>query len=122
MRISDWSSDVCSSDLMAQADTQNVDGKGVKIGSVSAESREAMLLHAQQFADAGIPFIFDPGQGIPLFNGEEFRAFIDKASYVAVNDYEAEVLTKRTGWTLEQIAAKVEALIVTRGEIGRAHV
>src|SRR3546814_10523980 len=83
MRISDWSSDVCSSDLpgaMAQADTQNVDGKGVKIGSVSAESREAMLLHAQQFADAGIPFIFDPGQGIPLFNGEEFRAFIDKRS------------------------------------------
>src|SRR3546814_10047950 len=77
-----------------------------------------MLLHAQQFADAGIPFIFDPGQGIPLFNGEEFRAFIDKASYVAVNDYEAEVLTKRTGWTLEQIAAKVEALIVTRGGKG----
>src|SRR3546814_3521658 len=80
-----------------------------------------MLLHAQQFADAGIPFIFDPGQGILLFNGEEFRAFIDKASYVVVNDYEAEVLTKRTGWTLEQIAAKVEALIVTRGEIGRSH-
>lgn len=103
---------------MAQADTQDVDAKGVKIGSVSAESREAMLLHAQQFADAGIPFIFDPGQGIPLFNGEEFRAFIDKASYVAVNDYEAEVLMKRTGWTLEEIAARVEALIVTRGGKG----
>lgn len=103
---------------MAQADTQDVAGKGVKIGSVSAESREAMLLHAQQFADAGIPFIFDPGQGIPLFNGDEFRAFIEKASYVAVNDYEAEVLMKRTGWTLEEIAAKVEALIVTRGGKG----
>jgi adenosine kinase len=103
---------------MAQADGQDVPANGVKIGSISAESREAMLLHAQQFADAGIPFIFDPGQGIPLFDGEEFRAFIDKASYVAVNDYEAEVLMNRTGWSLEQIAAKVEALIVTRGSKG----
>ncbi|NGY04624.1 carbohydrate kinase family protein [Solimonas terrae] len=103
---------------MAQADSQNIAGKGVRIGSISAESREAMLLHAQQFADAGIPFIFDPGQGIPLFDGDEFRAFIDKASYVAVNDYEAEVLMKRTGWTLEQIAGKVDALIVTRGGKG----
>jgi len=103
---------------MSQADTQNVPASGVKIGSVSAESREAMLLHAQQFADAGIPFIFDPGQGIPLFNGEEFRAFIDKAAYVAVNDYEAEILVNRTGWSLEQIAARVDALIVTRGGQG----
>ncbi|MGH8445463.1 MAG: carbohydrate kinase family protein [Solimonas sp.] len=103
---------------MAQADTQDVTKKGVKIGSISAESREAMLLHAQQFADAGIPFIFDPGQGIPLFNGEEFRAFIEKAAYVAVNDYEAEILMNRTGWTLEQIARKVEALVVTRGGKG----
>jgi adenosine kinase len=103
---------------MAQADTQDVTKKGVKIGSISAESREAMLLHAQQFADAGIPFIFDPGQGIPLFNGEEFRAFIEKAAYVAVNDYEAEILMNRTGWTLEQIASKVEALVVTRGGKG----
>lgn len=103
---------------MARADTQDVFAEGVKIGSISAESREAMLLHAQQFADAGIPFVFDPGQGIPLFDGEEFRAFIDKASYVAVNDYEAEILMNRTGWTLQQIAAKVEALIVTRGGKG----
>ncbi|WP_028079376.1 carbohydrate kinase family protein [Solimonas soli] len=103
---------------MAQAHTQDVVAQGVKIGSISAESREAMLLHAQQFADAGIPFIFDPGQGIPLFNGEEFRAFIDKASYVAVNDYEAEVLKDRTGWSLEQIAARVDALIVTQGGKG----
>jgi adenosine kinase len=103
---------------MAQAHTQDVAGSGVKIGSISAESREGMLLHAQQFADAGVPFIFDPGQGIPLFDGDEFRAFIDRASYVAVNDYEAEVLMKRTGWTLAQIAAKVDALIVTRGGKG----
>jgi len=102
---------------MAQAHTQDV-AKDVKIGSVSAESREAMLLHAQQFADAGVPFIFDPGQGIPLFNGEEFRAFIEKASYVAVNDYEAEILKTRTGWSLDEIAAKVDALIVTRGGKG----
>jgi adenosine kinase len=103
---------------MAQADSQNVAIGDVKIGSISAESREAMLLHAQQFVDAGIPFIFDPGQGIPLFDGDEFRAFIDKASYVAVNDYEAEVLMSRTGWSLAQIAARVDALIVTRGGKG----
>lgn len=108
---------------MAQAHTLQVTAaeiarKGVKIGSISAESREAMLLHAQQFVDAGVPFIFDPGQGIPLFDGEEFRAFIDKATYVAVNDYEAEILMNRTGWTLAQIAERVEALIVTRGGQG----
>ena len=103
---------------MSQADTQDVVGQGVRIGSISAESREAMLLHAQQFADAKIPFIFDPGQGIPLFNGDEFRSFIDKATYVAVNDYEGEVLMHRTGWSLAEIAAKVDALIVTRGGKG----
>lgn len=103
---------------MARADTQDVPKTGIKLGSVSAESREAMLLHAQQFAEANIPFIFDPGQGIPLFNGEEFRDFIDKASYVAVNDYEAEILVNRTGWSLKQIAERVQALIVTRGGKG----
>ena len=103
---------------MAQAQTQDIHTEGVKIGSISADAREAMLLHARQFAEAGIPFIFDPGQGIPLFNGEEFRDFIDKAAYVAVNDYEAEVLMHRTGWSLKQIAERVQALIVTRGGKG----
>jgi adenosine kinase len=103
---------------MGFAHTQDVATSGVKFGTVSPDGRDGMLLHAQQFADANIPFLFDPGQGMPMFNGEELRAFIDKASYVAVNDYEAEMLTDRTGLSLKQIAERVDALIVTRGGKG----
>jgi adenosine kinase len=91
---------------------------GVKIGTVSPDGRDGMLLHARQFAEAGVPFIFDPGQGLPMFGGEELRDFIQKAAYVAVNDYEAELLMERTGWTLRQIAGHLDALIVTRGGKG----
>ncbi|MDM4769321.1 carbohydrate kinase family protein [Solimonas sp. SE-A11] len=91
---------------------------GVKIGTVSPDGRDGMLLHARQFAEAGIPFIFDPGQGLPMFGGDDLRDFIQKASYVAVNDYEAELLMERTGWTLRQIAERLDALIVTRGGKG----
>jgi adenosine kinase len=100
------------------AHTQDIVTKGVKIGSISPDGREGMILHAQQFADAGIPFLFDPGQGLPMFNGEELKGFIDKASYIAVNDYESELLVQRTGLSLKQIADRVEALIVTRGGQG----
>src|SRR5450830_1185302 len=64
------------------------------------------------------PLIFDPGQGMPMFSGDDLKHFIDLATYVAVNDYEAELLTARTGLSLEQIAKQVSALIVTRGELG----
>jgi adenosine kinase len=77
-----------------------------------------MVSHAEQFAAAGVPFIFDPGQGLPMFGGEELRGFIARAAWVAVNDYEASLLTERTGWSLEQIASRVRALIVTRGAEG----
>jgi len=90
----------------------------VKFGIVGPDGREAMLQHAQEFAERGIPFIFDPGQAMPLFDGEEFRAFIDKAQYVTVNDYESNVLQQRTGWSEQQIAARVKAYIVTRGPKG----
>ncbi|MDB5977570.1 MAG: carbohydrate kinase family protein [Nevskia sp.] len=90
----------------------------VKIGTVSPDGRDGMLLHATQFADAGIPFIFDPGQGLPMFTGDELKDFINKASYVAVNDYESEIIMSRTGWTLKQIAERVDALIVTSGGKG----
>jgi adenosine kinase len=98
--------------------TQDILRDGVKIGSVSPDGRDGMLLHATQFAEADIPFLFDPGQGLPMFNGEELRDFLDKASYVAVNDYEAELLIERTGLSLRQIAERVDALIVTRGGKG----
>lgn len=91
---------------------------GVKIGSVSPDGRAAMVQHAADFAEAGVPFIFDPGQGLPMFNGEELRDFIDKADYVAVNDYEFEMLSSRTGLSLRQVADRVDALIVTRGGKG----
>jgi len=103
---------------MNHAHVQDVPKKGVTLGAVSPDGRDAMLLHARQFAEADIPFLFDPGQGLPMFNGDELKAFIEQASYVAVNDYESEVLMQRTGWTLAQIAERVDALIVTRGAKG----
>ena len=94
------------------------DSNGVKLGIVAPDGRDGMIAHAEQFAAAGLPFVFDPGQGLPMFDGEDLRAFIERAAWVAVNDYEASMLAERTGWSLEQIAARVRALIVTRGAEG----
>jgi adenosine kinase len=91
---------------------------GVRFGIVAPDGRQGMLDHAAQFAAAGIPFVFDPGQGLPMFNGEELRGLIDSAAWVAVNDYEGSMLAERTGWPLEQVATRVRALIVTRGGEG----
>jgi adenosine kinase len=91
---------------------------GITMGMVSPDGRQGMIEHAQQFADAGIPFIFDPGQGLPMFDGDDLKRFIDQATWVAVNDYEGQLLQERTGWSLEEIAARVYALIVTRGGAG----
>jgi adenosine kinase len=94
------------------------DAGKVSIAIVAPDGRDGMLQHAQDCADLDIPFIFDPGQGLPMFNGPELERFIELATYVAVNDYEAELLTERTGLSLAQIAERVSALIVTRGEQG----
>jgi adenosine kinase len=91
---------------------------GIKLGVVAPDGRAGMLEHAGQFAAAGLPFMFDPGQGLPMFGGEELRHFVERAAWVAVNDYEGSLLSERTGWSLEQIAARVRALIVTRGAAG----
>ncbi|TFW05235.1 carbohydrate kinase family protein [Oxalobacteraceae bacterium OM1] len=90
----------------------------VKLAIVAPDGRDGMQQHARDCAAHGIPLIFDPGQGMPMFNGKELEDFIELATYVAVNDYEAELLTERTGLTLAQIAQRVSALIVTRGEQG----
>lgn len=92
--------------------------KACKLGIISPDGREGMLQHADQFAEAGIPFIFDPGQGMPMFNGDELIDFIEKASWVTVNDYEWQLMQERTGLTPEQVGERVEALIVTRGGKG----
>ena len=94
------------------------DVKGVTFGIVSPDGRDGMIQNANEFAEAGIPFIFDPGQAMPLFNGEELRAFIDQANYVTVNDYESNLLVERTGWSEAEIAGKVKAYIATRGPKG----
>ena len=94
------------------------DVEGVSFGIVAPDSRDGMLQHAREFAEKGIPFIFDPGQAMPLFNGEEFRAFIEQADYAIVNDYESELLQTRTGWSAADIASRVKAYIVTRGPKG----
>lgn len=94
------------------------DAGPVKLAIVAPDGRDGMLQHARDCVSLGIPFIFDPGQGLPMFDGTELEHFIELATYVAVNDYEAELLTGRTGLTLQQIAQRVSALIVTRGEQG----
>jgi adenosine kinase len=91
---------------------------GITLGMVSPDGRQGMIEHARQFADAGIPFVFDPGQGLPMFDGADLRNFIELASWVAVNDYEGQMLQERTGWTEQEIARQVDALIVTRGAKG----
>ena len=90
----------------------------IKLGIVAPDGRQGMWEHAQELAKNKIPFIFDPGQGLPMFNGAELLEFIELATYVAVNDYEGEMLCQRTSLNLDQIAEKVQALIVTKGAQG----
>jgi adenosine kinase len=90
----------------------------IKLGIISPDGRDAMLQHAQQFHDAGIPFVFDPGQGLPMFDGKELAAFIDKATWVTVNDYEGKMLSERTGWDSAAISRRVQGLVVTLGAEG----
>jgi adenosine kinase len=92
--------------------------KSSALGIIAPNGKDAMLEHAAGFKAAGIPFIFDPGQAMPLFSGDEFKAFIAQAHAVTVNDYECALLCERTGWTEQQIAGMVHAMIVTRGEKG----
>jgi adenosine kinase len=94
------------------------DAADVGLGIVAPDGREGMLQHARDLAAAGIPFIFDPGQGLPMFDGAELERFIDQAAYVTVNDYEGQLLQERTGQSLEALAKRVRALIVTRGGEG----
>jgi adenosine kinase len=93
-------------------------GTGVALGIVAPDGRQAMIEHAAQFEAASIPFIFDPGQGMPMFSGDELKSFIRQARWVAVNDYEWGMLQQKTGLTIAEVASQVEALIVTKGAEG----
>ena len=104
---------------MMQAHQTRVSARAdVAIGIVSPDGRDAMLQHAEQFHAAGIPFVFDPGQGLPMFDGTELTHLIELASWVAVNDYEGKMLSERTGWDFAAIAQRVRGLVVTLGEHG----
>jgi adenosine kinase len=94
------------------------DAPGIGLGIVAPDGRDGMLQHAREFHEADVPFIFDPGQGLPMFNGEELLQFVDLADYVAMNDYEAQLMQERTGLSLEKLAERVKALVVTLGARG----
>ncbi|MFP5348943.1 MAG: carbohydrate kinase family protein [Gammaproteobacteria bacterium] len=95
-----------------------LDASEIKIGMVSPDGREGMLKHAAEFAQAGVPFVFDPGQGIVLFSGAELLDFVAKATWVTLNDYEAQLLRERTGKSIEELARGVRAIVVTLGGKG----
>ena len=104
---------------MMQAHITRIEPRAdIKLGIISPDGRDAMLQHAEQFKAAGIPFVFDPGQGLPMFDGRELAAFVDQSTWVTVNDYEGKMLSDRTGWSSAEISRRVQGLVVTLGGQG----
>ncbi len=103
---------------MSFSHLNKVDRANASLGIVAPDGRDGMLQHARDFAAAGVPFVFDPGQGLPMFSGDDLMDFLRLADYACFNDYEAKLACDRTGRSLEQLAAEVKALIVTRGGAG----
>ncbi|MFZ2295709.1 MAG: carbohydrate kinase family protein [Polaromonas sp.] len=104
---------------MMQAHVTRIEARSdIKLGMISPDGRDAMLQHADQFKVAGIPFVFDPGQGLPMFDGQELTHFVELASWVTVNDYEARMLSDRTGLTYAEMSRRVQGLVVTLGAEG----
>ncbi|WP_341908290.1 carbohydrate kinase family protein [Polaromonas sp. YR568] len=104
---------------MMQAHLTRIEArKDIAIGIISPDGRDAMLQHAEQFKAAGIPFVFDPGQGLPMFDGAELTHFVDLATWVTVNDYEARMLCDRTGLSCAELSTRVQGLVVTLGAEG----
>jgi len=94
------------------------DINNIGIGIVSPDGKEGMQQHADEFNKAGIPFIFDPGQGLPMFEGDELRLFIEQATWLAANDYESELIKEKTGMSIEDISQRLDAVIITKGAHG----
>lgn len=104
---------------MMQAHVTHISARSdIKLGIISPDGRDAMLQHAEQFKAAGIPFVFDPGQGLPMFDGQELAHFVELATWVTVNDYEGKMLSDRTGLSIAELSKRVEGLIVTLGAEG----
>ncbi len=98
--------------------SQIVARQDIRLGIISPDGRDAMLQHAEQFKAADIPFVFDPGQGLPMFDGAELARFVEQATWVTVNDYEGKMLSDRTGWSSAEISRHVQGLVVTLGAEG----
>ena len=94
------------------------EAKGCAIGIISPDGRQGMIEHARQFVERDIPFIFDPGQGLPMFDGTDLKLFVEQASWLAFNDYEAKLMQERTGMSPEQMAQQVNAVVITLGGQG----
>lgn len=104
---------------MMQAHQLRIEARpDVRLGIISPDGRDAMLMHAEQCHAAGIPFVFDPGQGLPMFDGRELAHFIELATWVTVNDYEGKMLSERTGWSSAEMSRRVQGLVVTLGAQG----
>jgi adenosine kinase len=104
---------------MMQAHTTQIEKRSdIKLAIISPDGRDAMVQHAEQLKAADIPFVFDPGQGLPMFDGADLNRFIDQATWVTVNDYEGKMLSDRTGLSHADISRRVQGLIVTLGAEG----
>jgi adenosine kinase len=104
---------------MMQAHITRIEKRAdIALGIISPDGRDAMLQHAEQFRAADIPFVFDPGQGLPMFDGAELARFIEQSTWVTVNDYEGKMLSDRTGWSSADISRRVQGLVVTLGAQG----
>ncbi len=104
---------------MMQAHITRIEKRAdIALGIISPDGRDAMLQHAEQFRAADIPFVFDPGQGLPMFDGAELARFIEQSTWVTVNDYEGKMLSDRTGWSSADISPRVQGLVVTLGAQG----
>jgi adenosine kinase len=104
---------------MMQAHQTRIEPRAdIKLGIIAPDGRDAMIEHAQQFKAAGIPFVFDPGQGLPMFDGADLARFIGQCTWVTVNDYEGKMLSERTGWSSAEISRRTQGLVVTLGGDG----
>lgn len=104
---------------MMQAHQNRIEADpSIKLAIVAPDGRDAMIQHAEQLVAAAIPFVFDPGQGLPMFGGDDLARFVEQATWVTVNDYEGKMLCERTGWSLAELSRKVDGLVVTLGAEG----
>jgi adenosine kinase len=103
---------------MSHSHLNRIDRQGLDLAILGPDGREGMLQHARELSELGLPFIFDPGQGMPMFEAAELQWFVERAHYLALNDYEARLMVAKTGWDLGTLAARLKALVVTLGAQG----